>query len=73
LEHAYVHKVRTLTPRAARPHFLGVPARTFTRRLKALEALGFLAGRGRGAGRTYEVLSLVEATRNRPPAPAGPS
>lgn len=60
LEHLYIHKVNEFRPADARRFFVGTPRRTFARRLAKLEELRLVRGTGRGAGRRYEVASLVD-------------
>lgn len=60
LEWLYVHKVWSFGVPDLRSLFLGVPERTFFRRLRELEEIGFIRRRGASRARTYDVVSLHE-------------
>lgn len=66
LEHVFIHRVRTFRTRDVAGFYLRDSARTISRRLGELEALGLIRGSGRGAGRTYEVLAMHEVEARTP-------
>lgn len=58
LEWCYIHRVSEFQPKETDRFYLNDSRHTRARRLKELEELGLIQGRGRGAGRRYEVLAL---------------
>lgn len=72
LEWCYIHRVTEFRPKETKRFYLTDSRHTRGRRLKELEDLGLIQGRGRGAGRKYEVMSLhaVETGEDERPSDA---
>jgi Fic family protein len=59
LEYLYVHRIARFRVADIATFYLGAHRNTISRRLRELESFGLLVGRGRGAGRVYDVVPLA--------------
>ncbi len=69
LERAYIHRAGEFKVVDVRGFYVNASRATISRRLKELDELGLIRGRGRGAGRVYAVASLdaLEQTKESHP------
>jgi Fic family protein len=65
VEWLYIHKVATFNAADAKDFYMGTSRATVFRRLKELEALGFLRAEGAGVAARYHVESLANVSSSR--------